>query len=301
MIRRILRTYLSLTRGERNGFFVLILIIIILLLGRILMPGIVPASIPDFKGAEEDFRKFRNALQESESSNPERPGTESAIQLFNFDPNTISYEELLKLGLSSKVARILQNYRKSGGIFYSKPDLQKVYGLSEADFNRLEPYISIESVKRDRNIAVPTNLAPDENIERKIIAFELNSSDTAQLQGINGIGPVFANRIVKYRDMLGGYYHREQLMEVYGLKEQQYDEIIKHIFIDTSSLRRINLNTAEREILSGHPYLSAYQADAIIAYRDYKGVVEDIHEIVLNELLPDTVYERIRPYIRIGR
>ena len=62
MIRRILRAYLSLTRGERNGFFVLILIIIILLLGRILMPGIVPASIPDFKGAEEDFREISKGL-----------------------------------------------------------------------------------------------------------------------------------------------------------------------------------------------------------------------------------------------
>jgi DNA uptake protein ComE-like DNA-binding protein len=165
----------------------------------------------------------------------------------------------------------------------------KVYGIGMEDFQRLEPYIDI--------LSVPVPAAK----KRDAMAFELNGTDTLQLQGIYGIGPVFANRIIRYRDLLGGFYSREQLREVYGLREEQYEEIIRHVFIDTSSLRRMNLNTVERETLLMHPYLTPYQADAIIAYREYKGEWKDIHEIMRNELLPDSVFERISPYLNIKK
>lgn len=163
----------------------------------------------------------------------------------------------------------------------------KVYGIGMADFSRLEPYIDIPPVPAAR--------------KRDVISFELNGTDTLQLQGIYGIGPVFADRITRYRDLIGGFYSREQLKEVYGLQEEQYEEIIRHVFIDTSFLLKMNLNTVEREILVRHPYLTAYQADAIMAYRDYKGEWTDIREIMWNHLLPDSVFERIRPYLKIEK
>ena len=299
MVRRILMAYLSLTRGERNGFFLLAILIMSLMAGRILIPFITESPIPDFNEAETAFLSFRHALQESETGiRPEQasagrePGSEhlpyrDAIQYFDFDPNIIAYEELLRLGLSDRVAGTLINYRKSGGKFHSKQDLMKVYGIGMADFSRLEPYIDIPPVPAAR--------------KRDVISFELNGTDTLQLQGIYGIGPVFADRITRYRDLIGGFYSREQLKEVYGLQEEQYEEIIRHVFIDTSFLRKMNLNTVERETLVRHPYLTAYQADAIMAYRDYKGELTDIHEIMWNHLLPDSVFERIRPYLKIER
>jgi DNA uptake protein ComE-like DNA-binding protein len=165
----------------------------------------------------------------------------------------------------------------------------KVYGLGKADFHRLEPYIDIP----------PIPVLAEKKPEPR--SFELNSTDTLQLQEIYGIGPVFANRIIRYRDLLGGFYTREQLKEVYGFQEQQYKEIIRHVFIDTSFLKRMNLSTVDRETLLLHPYLTAYQADAIIAYRNFKGEWKDIHEIMKNELLPDSVFERIRPYLKIDK
>jgi competence protein ComEA len=297
MFRKILRAYLSLTRGERNGFLILAILIMILLAGRILVPSLAESSIPDFQEADKAFEAFSSALQESGTrdrkehefsgwaNDPLYPKSLAAIQYFDFDPNHIAYEDLLKLGLSDRVARTLINYRRSGGKFLSKPDLMKVYGLGTADFERLEPYIDISSI----------SVAADHTLD----VFELNATDTLQLQGIYGIGPVFAKRIIRYRDLLGGFYSREQLKEVYGLQEEQYEEIIKHVSIDTSSLRKMSLNTVEREVLQMHPYLTDYQAEALIAYRDYQGEWKDIHEIMWNQLLPDSVFKRIRPYLKI--
>lgn len=301
MIRRILMAYLSLTRGERNGFFVLAILILLLTAGRIFIPVITERPIPDFKETEIAFLAFKSAMQQAETSDrPEQvsagrqtgstyPPSLSAVQYFHFDPNIITYNELLKLGLPERVARTLIKYRDSGGEFRSKTDLLKVYGLEMEDYTRIEPYIDIASLPvREMKEQVP-------------MSFELNATDSLRLQGIYGIGPVFARRIIRYRDLLGGYYSREQLKEVYGLQEEQYDEIIKHVFIDTSYLRRINLNSVERETLLKHPYLSVYQADAIIAYREFKGEWKDIHEIKSNQLIPDSVFERISPYLSIER
>jgi len=299
MLRRILMAYLSLSRGERNGFFILAILILILLAGRILLPVFMERSVPDFKEADSAFMAFRSALQEAETfDNPEPgsagpksgrvyPPSRAAVQYFNFDPNHVAYEELLALGLSDRVARTLLKYRESGGKFHGKRDLMKIYGLEKEDFQRLEPYIEMASLR------VPV-------VERRVPeAFDLNGADAIRLQEISGIGPVFANRIIRYRDLLGGFYSGEQLKEVYGLREEQYEEIIKHVFIDTSFLRRINLDLVERETLIMHPYLTAYQADAIIAYREYKGGWKDIHEILQQQLLPDSVFERISPYLEV--
>jgi DNA uptake protein ComE-like DNA-binding protein len=299
MVRRILLAYLSLTRGERNGFFMLAILIMSLMVGRILIPVIIELPIPDFNEAQKAFLSFRHALQGAETgvrpeqaSDGRETGSEhlpsrASIQYFDFDPNHITYGELLKLGLSDRVAGTLINFRKSGGKFQSKQDLMKVYGIGMADFSRLEPYIDIPPVPVAR--------------KRDAIAFELNGTDTLQLQGIYGIGAVFANRITRYRDLLGGFYSGEQLKEVYGLQEEQYEEILRHVYIDTSFLRKMNLNTVERETLLRHPYLTAYQADAIMAYREYKGEWTDIHEIMRNHLLPDSVFERICPYLMIEK
>ncbi len=299
MVRRMLRAYLSLTRGERNGFYVLALLIFVLGLARLLVPVLISPRVPDFGGVDSAFLAFRSALQESDAGprhpvatgegksgrTPPRP--RGVVRCFPFDPNQIPYTDLLELGLPESVARTLVNYRNSGGKFIKKTDLMKVYGLGEKDYLRLEPYIS---------------LPPLPTVQHKSPgAFELNSSDTAQLKDIYGIGRVYAARIISYRDLLGGFYSHAQLKEVYGLEEQPIGEIKRRTVIDTGRLIRMDLNTVDRQTLARHPYLSPYHADALLAYREFNGGWKDFNEIVQNNLLPDSIFRRIRPYLKIGK
>ena len=298
MVRRILRAYLSLTRGERNGFFVLAILLIFLGLARLLIPVLIRPPVPDFTEAESAFLAFRSALSETAAVAPpgdgiperkaghHRPPARNLSPPFDFDPNEVPYEDLLELGLSETVARTLVNYRNSGGEFNSKRDLMKIYGLDRKDYLRLEPYISIPPVP-----AVPV---------KHTTSFELNAADTSRLQLIYGIGPVFAARIVRYRDLLGGFCRTDQLKEVYGLSGQQYDEILKLTFVDTGLLQKIDLNFADRKTLARHPYLTPYQADALLAFREFSGGWKNLNEIPANGLLPDSVYRRILPYLKIG-
>ena len=107
------------------------------------------------------------------------------VESFEFNPNTVSAEELVRLGFSEKQAQSIVNYRSKGGRFRRK---------------RLEPYIRIPLV-------------------------DINSADSAAFDALPGIGPYFAAKMVEYRSELGGYSYPEQLMDIYNFGRERYDAL----------------------------------------------------------------------------
>ncbi len=135
----------------------------------------------------------------------------------------------------------------------------------------------------------------------KTRTFELNRADSIQLISVYGIGPVFARRIIRYRELLGGFYSHSQLMEVYGFCPTQLGELVKNSYIDTTLLRKLDLNRTDAAGFAGHPYLDRYQAGALVAYREQMGSFSCPVQVKENHLLPDTVFIRIQPYLQAGR
>lgn len=112
--------------------------------------------------------------------------------LFVFNPNNASNSDFEKLGLSEKQIGTIKNYLNKGGKFNSKEDFKKIYGISNEQFNKLEPYINIQ--KETQAI-----------IQLEESTIEINSATLEQLIDIKGIGNYTANEIIKYRQKLGGF------------------------------------------------------------------------------------------------
>jgi len=125
----------------------------------------------------------------------------------------------------------------------------------------------------------------------------LNSCDTSQLISLPGIGPVLSVRIIKYRNLLGGYAAVEQLREVYGLSPETFELIRERVMADTTLINRININTAAYKELSRLPYFEKYEVTAILKYRELKGRIESINALVDNKLIPADKVFRVRPYL----
>lgn len=53
----------------------------------------------------------------------------------------------------------------------------------------------------------------------------LNSADRKSLEGLPGIGPTLAERIIAYRDKKGGFSNVEELKQVSGIGEKKFEEI----------------------------------------------------------------------------
>jgi len=69
--------------------------------------------------------------------------------------------------------------------------------------------------------------------------------------------------------------------------------------IDTSAVRKIDLNTCTIEELGRHPYLSWKQARIIIAYRDQHDNFTSVKEILRTDVISDSVYLKIAPYLEV--
>jgi DNA uptake protein ComE-like DNA-binding protein len=126
---------------------------------------------------------------------------------------------------------------------------------------------------------------------------ELNSADTTTLKKVPGIGSAFANRIVRYRDLLGGYHTVQQLAEVYGIDEERYTAFAPWFTADESFIRKLPVNALPQDSLSRHPYISYRQARAIVQLRTQKKQLSGWENLALLDEFTELDKNRILPYL----
>ena len=204
-----------------------------------------------------------------------------------FDPNSADYNQLVEFGFNRFQANNLINFRKKAGIFKNKIDLLKIYGIDSTFYRTIEKYIKIEIA--EESIIVSSKPA--------LLHIELNSADSTGLVQLNGIGSVYANRILKYRELLGGFYSTSQLLEVYNFPEETFRIIEGNISVDTVLIKKIRLNFAEYSDLLRHPYLQKKQVEAVLNYRNKNGSFHDIFQLKSSGIIDSETFLKVRPYL----
>jgi len=129
---------------------------------------------------------------------------------------------------------------------------------------------------------------------------EINRSDSATLVRLPGIGPVLSARIIKYRNLLGGYARVEQLNEVYGLPPETFELIKNRITADSTFITRININTTDYKELSQIRYLDKYELSSILKYRQLKGKIEGMTELVDKKIISKEKALKVGPYLKFN-
>jgi competence protein ComEA len=133
-----------------------------------------------------------------------------------------------------------------------------------------------------------------ETIEKQLV--ELNTADSSRLLSINGIGPYFAGKIVNYREKLGGYYKIEQLKDIKGMDSLKFVSIRNQMQLDTTLVKKIDLNSISVNDLKSHPYVSFRLAESIIKYRNFKKGKVNLNELLENHVITNNDFERLSPY-----
>jgi competence protein ComEA len=104
-------------------------------------------------------------------------------------------------------------------------------------------------------------------------------------------------RIFKYRELLGGFEKVEQIKEVFGISPESYENLKNQIFIDTLFIKKLNVNFVTLFILKKHPYISDFQAEAIIKYRNYSHRINSISELIDNKIFTEEEFIKVSPYL----
>ncbi|NRF39846.1 ComEA family DNA-binding protein [Pedobacter foliorum] len=297
-MRKLLNAYFDFSKREFNGLMVLIVLI--------LMISAIP-YIYEYVNPEEDnseiehlaIKRLSLPIKKTtafrKANLKHRVKNEVKHSLFLFDPNTINADDWQRLGLSFKQSAAILKYLAKGGRFRKVEDLQKMYTINEKMYAKIYPYVRIESsdeikpVKKFNNktaYAVP-----------KEIVIEINEADSATLTQIKGIGASFAKRIIKYKERVGGFYKKEQLLEVFGLDSAKFEEIKGQISVNANGLKMININTAKLEDFKGHPYIRYKQVNAIIEYRKQHGNYSNIADLNKVAIVSQDMIERLAPYL----
>lgn len=300
-LRQIIRDYFTFTRNERIGLIILLVLILIAFAANQLVfyfekPG---------KADQEKFQQLLAMLEQRQENETARFQLRGA--LFHFNPNTIDSLGLDSLRLPFYVKKNLLAYRSKGGRFYSDGDVRKIYGMNDSIFDAVRPFLKFEEQKQRAHTPEVKRRVPEESrqqpkteiaVESPIQAIEINTATADELKALHGIGDVFSSRIVKYRQLLGGFSRLEQLHEVYGLKPETIENILPYLKLDTAQVEQINVNFAQPEELARHPYVSWDVANAIIDFRSANGFMNDLEAIRLNRLVSEEEFQKISPYLK---
>lgn len=84
---------------------------------------------------------------------------------------------------------------------------------------------------------------------------ELNTATKIELTNLSGVGPSFADRIIVYRERLGGFVMKEQLLDVHGVGPAKYSKMQAWISVDSTLVQKLLLHDPDSAALKLHPYL----------------------------------------------
>jgi DNA uptake protein ComE-like DNA-binding protein len=301
-----IKEYFSFTKSEKRGVIVLLIILLLILFSFPFVNYLKQQNTPDFTAYENAILAFEKELNEQEKHQKQayqqKDKQALSITLFEFDPNTISDEEWKQLGFSDWQIKIINNYKAKGGNWRTKADVKKIYGISDKHYDLLFPHILLPETieKTNKQYDKPSKKSFENKFEKKDYSqkIDINTADSALLTNIKGIGPAYSSRIIKYRDLLGGFIAKEQLKEVWGLSEETYQMALPQIIV-SDKIKKININKATAAGLKQHPYINWKIANAIEKYRKANGNYKSLTDLNKLHLLDKATIEKISPYLGV--
>ena len=285
---------LNFTRRQRNGLIVLSILIILFAIAPLFNGFLKKDYSSSFSEFEQIIVKAKQTRKKPTSRIQDLPIKTNS--LFNFNPNTASKKDFSNLGLSKIQIDQIINYRNKKGVFYKKEDFLKIYAIDTLCYKRLKPYIIIYKPKGRKIKKYSKKYTTNKITKKQFQNIEINVATEKDLQKISGLGEVLSRRIIKYRNVLGGFVTKEQVQEVYGVDKDKFEEI-KSKLICNGNVKKIKINFVSEKQLEKHPYFSKKQAKKIIKNRTFTGRYQSLSDFKTRLDFSDNFIEKIKDYL----
>ncbi|MEO7530201.1 MAG: helix-hairpin-helix domain-containing protein [Sediminibacterium sp.] len=301
-MKKIIKDYLTFSKKERTAIILLLLLIACFIAAPYLYspkpkPPLINKALVEFlaknksasaESSEEDIRSFHPA-----------PEIKAIVkkESFFFDPNTVSPDEWKRLGIADKTIRTILNYKNKGGKFRSAEDLRKIWGLKKEDANRLIPFVRMPETESLQYKSVKKELINTELITHtKFSVLDVNTATAEEWKALPGIGEVLANRIIKFRDRIGGFTSLEQVRKTYGISDSVFQVIGPYLKLNSATVQKINLNIVSAYDLRVKANIPDVVAKAIVIYRQQYGPYQSVNDLKKVVLMSDSLFLRVSPY-----
>lgn len=159
-----------------------------------------------------------------------------------------------------------------------------------------------EATRVNKQSVPPTNESDTNHrnfVKQPSFTIAINKADTFDFQRLSGIGPAFARRIVAYRERLGGFVSKKQLLEVWGMDSSRYSRIERFIIIGPDTVKKVSLNNATFKELLRHPYFTFDLAKEVMLLRKKNRRIDQMDEIRTIRGMSDSLYLKLSPYLKV--
>ena len=276
---------IKFTRREKRGSWILLFLLLVLILfPKFFKNNSEPIQVvlteEEIKVKEEFERKQTNKrtnkkfrYSEDKKSNSRPLPTEP------FDPDTMTITSWQNLGLSERQSEVLVSYRNRLGGFYNINQLYDAYVLDSIRVDEWKPFLVFNKKKP---------------VEKKL---EINSATREEFMELKGIGEKLSERIITYREKLGGFVSVEQIAEVYGVSAETFEKIRPKLRVDANLIQKLNLNELDVKTLAQHPYISYSLAKLIVNYREQHGPFQKVEDLLNSKGIEPNDVKKIEAYV----
>jgi len=223
-----------------------------------------------FINEKYDFTEFKKELEAKKGISEKRD-----FQLFNFNPNLISRDSLLLLGLSSKQSFNIVNYRKKVGQFKSEKDFRKIYSIEDSLATVLAPYLTFSNNRSKQKVA-----SISKNRNDSLFNFNPNSVSEYELESL-GLSSGQAKTLINFKEKGGKFYKKEDLKKIYSISDELYNKLEPYISIerDENEISIIELNSATKDQLKKIRGIGEKTAERLIVYRTKLGGYSNLNQL----------------------
>lgn len=292
---KIFKSHFWYNKNQRNGIFLLFLIILVLQIG-------IYYGNQDYETINLDNDEVA-ILQERIDSLKQEALANAKPKIFPFNPNFISDFKGEQLGLSLEEIDRLHQFRSKGKFINSVKEFQKITLVSDSLLAKISPYFKLPDWVVERNKNKSRNNLSSSSIasitKQTPKTKDLNKATINDLMFVSDISQKLASRIINYRSKIGGFYFEDQLYEVFNITQNQAQNILEKFKILTKpQIIKKNINTIEFKELLKVPYIDYELCKQIFDYRDQVAELQNIKELKNVNGFPLKYYDRIVIYLK---
>ncbi len=258
-----LKSYFQFTKSQRSGIIFLVLLCVMFQSAYFLI---------DFKSTTNDSKEKQEWLAfQTEIDSLKQIKHDYIPKIYPFNPNFITDFKGQKLGMSvSEIDRLLA-FRKTNKYVNTPEDFQKVTKISDSLLNTMVPYFKFPDWVTNKK-EFKSKYKSFENKKEKIVILDINQATKEDLIKVYGIGPALSDRILKLKDLLGGFVSMEQMNDVWGLSPEVIENLNKNFKVSVlPKVNKVDINNASIKELMLFPYFKYALAKAIVTYRSMNG------------------------------
>jgi DNA uptake protein ComE-like DNA-binding protein len=222
------------------------------------------------------------------------------VKIYPFNPNFITDYKGYTLGMSVKEIDRLHTFRSLNKYVNSKEEFQNVTRINDSLLKVIAPYFKFPDWVKANKKEYTKKPFPKTSKEVSIKVRDINLVTAEDLKIISGIGDKLSERIIKFRDRLGGFLVNEQLYDVYALDAEVVDRALKRFqVLNPPQVKRININSASSKEIASLVYISYTVADKIVEHRELNGGFKSLDQLTNIDGFPSEKLDRIALYLSL--